>query len=155
MPVDQTGENILFVIDQGQVEVHIQIQYDPDTNPQQFAWMIPLPEVPDFAVGSELLNATVPTYGISDIFEFCGGGTGTGEGGTDSGFPASTSAASTSMKIQTVGAFEVVVLGGMNAGEIMQWLGDNGYQQDPDADSVTKACPSAMKASTARLTTSL
>ena len=31
MPVDQTGENILFVLDDDAVETHIQIQYDPDT----------------------------------------------------------------------------------------------------------------------------
>jgi MYXO-CTERM domain-containing protein len=147
MPVDQTGENILFVIDQDQVEVHIQIQYDPDTNAQQFAWLIPLPEVPDFSVGSELLfqellNATVPTYGLNDVFEFCGGT------GTD-GFPQTSGASfvdeSTSggtdtgvvvKKIETVGAFEVVVLGGMNAADIMQWLGDNGYQQDPNAQPI-------------------
>ncbi|PCC67647.1 hypothetical protein SAMN02745121_02283 [Nannocystis exedens] len=148
MPVDQTGENILFVIDQGQVEVHIQIQYDPDTNAQQFAWLIPLPEVPTFSVGSELLfrellNATVPTYGLQDNFEFCGGegtdgfpatsgGSFTGDGttgeGTDTGVDVK--------KIETVGAFEVVVLGGMNAGDIMQWLGDNGYQQDPNAEPI-------------------
>jgi hypothetical protein len=35
MPVDQTGENILFVIDGTTVEAHIQIQYDPDTDGRQ------------------------------------------------------------------------------------------------------------------------
>ncbi|MCY0995039.1 DUF2330 domain-containing protein [Nannocystis sp. ILAH1] len=147
MPVDQTGENILFVIDQGQVEVHIQIQYDPDTNAQQFAWLIPLPEVPTFSVGSELLfqellNATVPTYGLQDNFEFCGGDTDsfpatsgasfTGDGTTGDG----TDTGVIVKKIETVGAFEVVVLAGMNAGDIMQWLGDNGYQQDPNAEPI-------------------
>ena len=40
-PVDQTGENILFVIDDvaGTVEAHIQIQYMGD--PAKFAWVIP------------------------------------------------------------------------------------------------------------------
>ncbi|MCY1007615.1 DUF2330 domain-containing protein [Nannocystis pusilla] len=147
MPVDQTGENILFIIDQGQVEVHIQIQYDPDTNAQQFAWLIPLPEVPTFSVGSELLfqellNATVPTYGLQDNFEFCGGDTDsfpatsgasfTGDGTTGDG----TDTGVIVKKIETVGAFEVVVLAGMNAGDIMQWLGDNGYQQDPNAEPI-------------------
>jgi hypothetical protein len=27
MPADQTGENIIFVMEQGQVQAHIQIQY--------------------------------------------------------------------------------------------------------------------------------
>ena len=43
MPVDQTGENILFILEPNKVEVHIQIQYDPDTNAQKFAWMVPMP----------------------------------------------------------------------------------------------------------------
>jgi len=30
MPVDQTGENIIFVMEPGQVEAHIQIQYRGD-----------------------------------------------------------------------------------------------------------------------------
>ena len=82
MPVDQTGENILFILEPGQVEVHIQIQYDPNTNANKFAWMIPLPEVPEFDVGtellfSELLRATVPTYGLQTSFDFCGGMTTT------------------------------------------------------------------------------
>lgn len=33
MPVDQTGENILFVMGEGYTEAHIQIQYDPDAEP--------------------------------------------------------------------------------------------------------------------------
>ena len=55
MPVDQTGENILFVIDGQHVEAHIQIQYDPDTDADQFAWVIPLQALPQFSVGSEPL----------------------------------------------------------------------------------------------------
>lgn len=148
MPVDQTGENILFIIDQGKVEVHIQIQYDPDTNAQKFAWLIPLPAVPDFSIGSELLfrellRATVPSYGLQDNFDFCGGdtdggsftgagftgdGTTSGGGGTDTGVDV--------VKIETVGAFEIVVLAGMSADDIMNWLGANGYQQDPNAKPI-------------------
>jgi hypothetical protein len=32
MPVDQTGENVIFVMGGDKAEVHIQISYDPDTN---------------------------------------------------------------------------------------------------------------------------
>ena len=35
MPVDQTGENILFVVGEESVEAHVQIQYEG--NPEQFA----------------------------------------------------------------------------------------------------------------------
>lgn len=70
IPVDQTGENILFAIDEAArtVEAHIQIQYTGD--PLKFGWVIPVTAEPDFAVGSELLftnllAATVPTYSFT------------------------------------------------------------------------------------------
>jgi hypothetical protein len=46
MPVDQTGENILFKIGEDYVEAHIQIQIDPNTEASQFAWVIPVTAVP-------------------------------------------------------------------------------------------------------------
>lgn len=48
VPVDQTGENILFVSDATTLEAHIQIQYDPNTDADAFAWLIPLTSVPEF-----------------------------------------------------------------------------------------------------------
>ena len=76
MPVDQTGENVIFVLGDTEAEVHIQIAIDPNTNAQQFAWMVPLAAVPDFSVGSQplftnVLNGSVPTYGIQNTFESC------------------------------------------------------------------------------------
>src|SRR5262245_47235490 len=65
MPVEQTGENIVFVMAQGVVEAHVQIQYNGD--PARFAWLVPVPAAPTLSVGSEqlflnLLNGTVPTF---------------------------------------------------------------------------------------------
>jgi len=146
MPVDQSGENVIFVLDDGVLEVHIQIQYDPDTNAQQFAWMIPMPEVPEFAVGSELffqavLNATVPTYGLTTQTEFCGEDTsfpppGDSGGGVVKFDLPQDGPGVDIIKTASVGAFEAVVLAGQSAPELMQWLGDNGYQQDPAAEPI-------------------
>jgi hypothetical protein len=71
MPVDQTGENILFVQDGTAVEAHIQIQYTGE--PQRFAWVVPIPSLPEFKVGSdlffrELLRASVPGYSVIPSF---------------------------------------------------------------------------------------
>ena len=65
MPVDQTGENVLFIQDGPAIEAHIQIQYTGE--PQRFAWLIPTPTVPEFRIGSdllfqEMLRATAPSY---------------------------------------------------------------------------------------------
>jgi len=151
--VDQTGEVVAFVIDGSRVEAHIQIQYTPNTEADQFAWVIPLQTLPEFRVGSDpffqnLLAGTVPTYQLTTSFEFCGddneggseggfdsagttagptGTSGTGDGESDGGEPPEV------VHMQTVGAFDVVVLEGGTVESLMTWLGDNGYQQDEAA----------------------
>jgi MYXO-CTERM domain-containing protein len=147
MPVEQTGETILFVFDGAYVEAHIQIQYDPNTEAEQFAWIVPVTALPEFSVGSQrlfgnLLGATVPAYGLGNNNEPCGFDTG----GFDDGCDGSGGAADEGgvffdlggpppkepevVLATTVGAFEVFVLDGGSVDGVMQWLGDNGFQQD-------------------------
>jgi hypothetical protein len=149
MPVDQTGENILFILDGNTVEAHIQIQYDPNTDASKFAWVIPVLALPEFSVGSQILfdnmlNGSVPVYGFQQQQELCGddpnsppndggfdstaGATGGDGGGETDGDPGPEVLLKT-----TAGAFEIVVLQDDNVDSLMQWLGDNGYQQDPKA----------------------
>jgi MYXO-CTERM domain-containing protein len=147
MPVDQTGENILFVLDGAKVEAHIQIQYDPDTNAETFAWVIPVLEVPAFSVGSDplftnVLNGTVPSYSLSTQTESCGDESEQANfGGSDTASEtgAGDSAGDGGPNIvhrQTVGAFDIVVLEGEDVPGLMQWLTDNGFQQDPAAEPI-------------------
>ncbi|MFO7564535.1 MAG: DUF2330 domain-containing protein [Enhygromyxa sp.] len=149
MPVDQTGENILFHIGPNSVEAHIQIQYDPNSGAEQFAWLIPVTALPEFEVGSQLffdaiLNASVPSYGMTVQTDFCSadddnfGGTGglTGAAGEDGGDDNSGEGGDDGPKVvlnTSVGAFEIAVLDGGTVDGVMQWLEDNGYQQDPAA----------------------
>ncbi|MBZ5710390.1 DUF2330 domain-containing protein [Nannocystis pusilla] len=155
MPVNQDGENVLFVLNQNEVEVHIQISIDPDTNAQKFAWLIPIQEVPEFEVGSQplfdaLLQSSVPVYQLNQTFEQCGedgisGGLSSGSNGdpgagTDAG--GSTSGADTDggedpVLLKTVaGAFEIVVLEGANIDPIKTWLLDNDFQWIEGSDEV-------------------
>ena len=152
MPVDQTGENVLFVLDQNQVEAHIQIQYDPDTEADAFAWVIPVMAVPEFEAGSQqlftnLLAGSVPTYGYNNQSDTCmdpggdegGGEWGDGAGGTgdDGGQGDGDGDNDPDVVFQdTIGAFEISVLEGGTIAGVMQWLGDNGYQQDPAAEPI-------------------
>src|SRR5688500_8487170 len=138
MPVDQTGENILFVIDEGMVEAHIQIQYEGDA--MRFAWVLPLPAAPEsLRIGSgplftSLLNSTVPSYGFSTV---CGGQTSApvdGGGGVDDGQAQPATPLSVVTKI--VGAFEVSILEGGSVDEVIAWLNDNGYEQIPEAEAI-------------------
>lgn len=150
MPVDQSGENILFVWDEGQIEAHIQIQYQGEA--QQFGWVIPLQGLPEFEVGSEplfqaLLGGTVPTYGFQQTFDDCqlddpndaddgfdsagAGSTGSSDptgAGDDGGDPGPQI-----LLTETVGAFEITVLEGGSGQEVFDWLEANGYDQDEEA----------------------
>ncbi|MCY1063268.1 DUF2330 domain-containing protein [Nannocystis sp. RBIL2] len=147
MPVNQDGENVLFVLNQNEVEVHIQISIDPNTNAQKFAWLIPIAQIPEFEVGSQplfdaLLNSSVPTYQLQQTFEVCGEdgisgglssasngdpGLSTADGGT--GTEGSDSSGEDPVVFKTTaGAFEIVVLQDQTIEPIKQWLIDNDYQ---------------------------
>jgi len=151
MPVDQSGENIIFVWKDGSIEAHIQIQYVGDA--AKFGWVIPLQSLPEFSVGSEplfqaLLNATVPTYGYTTTRDQCdpsndgqnvtglsGGaadddGDGTGDDGGDEG---GEDPGPQILEVVTAGAFEITVIQGDDAQEVMDWLAENEYLEDPDA----------------------
>ena len=150
MPVDQTGENILFVWQGDTIEAHIQIQYTGDA--ANFGWVIPLQSLPEFSVGSEplfqaLLAGTVPTYGFTQTFDDCSrgdegngapGGDGlTGSGGADDasgtgGDPGEDDGPQI-LLTETVGAFEITVLQGGSGQEVYDWLEENDYDQDPEA----------------------
>jgi MYXO-CTERM domain-containing protein len=147
MPVDQTGENILFVMDGTTVEAHVQIQYQGDA--ERFAWVVPMQKIPEVSVGSQilfqnLLLSTVPTYAFSQQNDTCGGGGGAGgglstggSGGTSSGGSAGSSGGGPSVVFQeTVGAFDVTVLQGGTAEEVADWLATNDYQSIPNAASI-------------------
>ena len=150
MPVDQTGENILFYLGPDFVEAHIQIQYNPDTPAEKFAWVIPVLEVPEFEVGTQrlfdsMLAGSVPSYGLQQQADFCGddglqssgGDAGAGdESGTGAPNDGGENGGPNVVLKKTVGAFEIAVLEGGTVEGVMQWLGDNGYQQDPNSEPI-------------------
>jgi hypothetical protein len=157
MPVDQTGESIIFWIDHSgsepHTEAHIQIQYEGDA--ERFAWIIPVTAVPEVLVGSQalfdnMLQATVPTFTINTTsIGDCGSSFGFCFAADSAGgeFPNSFSTFTTGAEGDTnggpdildrgfAGAFEYVTLTGDNVQEIVDWLDMNGYAQDPDAPPI-------------------
>ena len=156
MPVDQTGENVMFVVADGQVEAHIQIQYTGD--PERFAWIVPVMAEPTVEVGSDLLftalqDATVPTFTVSTRTEGCssGGGGGAGGGGgcgvtLQAERPASfdedvpvggeDEGEPTVRQRDLAGSYEYVVLEGGSTEGIVGWLDENGFAQDDDAPPI-------------------
>lgn len=151
MPVDQTGENILFVMRDGVVEAHVQIQYRGD--PESFAWVVPVMAVPEVEAGSDqlftnLLDATVPTFTLSTRSDDCGsdedssgcgfvsddspeaggtfGGNSQDDDDHDDGSPEIVAKG-------VAGAFQYAVLEGGNVEGVVAWLDENGYAQDDEA----------------------
>ncbi len=159
MPVDQSGETILFWIDESGPEVHteahIQIQYEGDA--ENFAWIIPVQQVPEVLVGNQalfdnLLAATVPTYTITSVFEPCANdGVGfclfaagadsvaADDAGTFSSAGDEAGEEGGGVEILDrgfAGAFEYVTLTGSSVQEVVDWLEMAGYAQDDDAPPI-------------------
>jgi MYXO-CTERM domain-containing protein len=145
MPVDQRGEDILFVMDGSSVEVHVRIQYTGEA--ERFAWVLPLQGIPEVAVGSDPLftamsNALAPswsTYTEYDCDEDSPWGGDTG--GDSGGFPkldlgGGDTGGPEVVFQEVVGAFEVVVLQGGTAAEVIDFLDANNYAQDPQAEPI-------------------
>jgi MYXO-CTERM domain-containing protein len=137
--VDQTGENLLFVLDGDYVEAHVQIEYDGG-DASQFAWILPLPEIPEVEVGSwrlvqNVLDATVPVYGFEDG-DTCGTRPGPSGGFIDTADGGVGGAPPEVVASDVVGAFEYVVLSGGTAASVMAWLEDNDYAGVPEAPEI-------------------
>jgi MYXO-CTERM domain-containing protein len=144
MAVEQTGETVLFVFDGEYVEAHVQIEYDGG-DASQFAWIVPLPKVPEVEVGSwrlieNSLDATVPVYGYSTAFtcDETSGGDPSGGGFLQSpdGGNASEDPPPRVLAKDTVGAFEYAVLQGGTATSVNDWLEGEGYAPNPAAPEI-------------------
>ena len=148
MPVDQSGENILFVMRPGEVEVHIQIQYEGDA--ERFGWVIPVQSLPEVSVGSDplfrnLLDGSVPMYGFTTQRDDCrapgefdnaGEGQTSGGGWGDDGDGDPGQGPPDILLQETVGAFDIVVLDGQSVEQVVTWLEENDYQTDPAAEPI-------------------
>jgi MYXO-CTERM domain-containing protein len=86
----------------------------------------------------------VPRYGNTLTTDFCGddgnlstGGDEAGETGDVPNGDGDGDPGNPEVLFQdTVGSFEIAVLDGGTIEGVMQWLGDNGYQQDPAAEPI-------------------
>ncbi|MCB9717945.1 MAG: DUF2330 domain-containing protein [Myxococcales bacterium] len=144
MPVDQTAEGILFVSDGDFVEAHVQIQYDGG-DAQQFAWMVPVPAIPEIEVGSwrllqTVLRNTQPVYAFE--YNWACEDSGWDDGGgfiqdPDGGGASLDPEVGPNVVAQdTAGAFEYAILQGGSAETINTWLVANGYATDDQAPEI-------------------
>ncbi|HMI89785.1 MAG TPA: DUF2330 domain-containing protein [Polyangiales bacterium] len=141
--VDQSGENVLFVRLDSEIEAHVQIRYQGD--PARLAWLVPMPEVPDITVGSQplfdaLLADSAPVFGVRTTTMACDGTTETSEstgcGGGATSAPARGGVANENDQSgammdpigKTVGSFDITILQPSDSEEVLQWIRDNDFQ---------------------------
>ncbi len=143
-PMNQAGENILFSVeDDGSMTAYVQIVYQGEAD--AFAWILPLPSVPELSVGTDRLftalgDSTAPrfqidyqTTGMCRTEPSCpnryypttdyGGGVYDASAASDAGLSGVV------VEFQgAVGPYDAVVLSGGTADELYTWLVDHEYQ---------------------------
>lgn len=149
-PVVQAGERILFAVKEGVVTAHIQVQYAGEA--KDFGWLLPLPSVPTFAVGTDelftsLASTTSPGYLVQP--RFTGEGCQRGGSGplfgcaspqsisrTAAGEPVDAGVSSPVVRTDSVGPYTYAVLRADDQTEMFTWLSTNGYFVPSGTDSV-------------------
>ncbi len=158
-PVVQTGERIVFEVDEDRVTAYVQIQYAGDD--PNFAWIIPVPEAPvvEVGVGQAMFDAleaqTAPIFvsprgteaspAVAQLGPAgCGGSDGFGVGGLDEGEPRLRLSIERAPAVEVyqkerVGPFEAATLDAREARDLNRWLQVNGYRVDPRSEPIVQS----------------
>ncbi len=149
--VNQSAEQIIFEVEPGWVTAHILIRYAGD--PAQFAWIVPVPEVPELAISPAsafglIDKATAPDIQVQvdDLCpisewscrererESCGGFDQGASPGLLDASAASDSAGGSGVTVigeAVVGDYQTVTFRASEAAAATQWLRDNGFLVNP------------------------
>jgi len=151
VPVLQTAERVVFEIDGDVITAYIQLQYigaDPN-----FAWVVPVPEVPEVEVGVgarmfDVLEAQTRPVFVGQAVQTAALDIGTGcDGGLFGPSPPPPSLTVRAVPLPevdvwakaTVGPFEYAVISAARAEDLNNWLAINGYQVQPGSDAIVQA----------------
>jgi hypothetical protein len=147
-PVDQSGEDILFAVDEesNTTTAHIQIAYQGAAD--EFAWIVPVTQQPEILLSTDRLFQEIdwrtrPNFGLEIVERWdCAGGS---RGYDDMMSPAAasdynaTSTASGTVVVvdeKTVGPYETVILQAQSSEGLLDWLQTNGYALPDTLDPV-------------------
>ncbi|MFM2162377.1 MAG: hypothetical protein RLZZ383_1889 [Pseudomonadota bacterium] len=142
-PVDQTGERILFVLDEAAdaVEMHVQISYQGPS--EDFSWILPVASVPELFVSSDdvlarLALVTTPTFVPTQ--ETVGTCTSSfvnqsKDDSVDVAPPSDEDGGVTVVGAAPVGPYDSVTLQATDAATLVAWLTDNGYDLPEGAEA--------------------
>jgi len=144
-PTVQTGERILFTVDDDNIRAYVQVYYDGPAD--DFAWIVPVATVPDVGVGTDevftrLDQLTSPvfqiTYEVDDSCNFYGGYAdeavfaGGDEGGGEEGEEGGGNYVNVLAEGKT-GPYNYTVVESNNSDLLVAWLNENDYEQPPEA----------------------
>ncbi len=145
VPVDQSGENILFAVEGETVTAHIQIFYNGEA--EKFSWVLPLPAIPEIGVGTDALftllrGQTDPRFNLEwQNKENCWGGGGCRMMDAAAGGPPSANEDGDGGGVSVVaegavGPFDYKVVEATSGEVLFTWLNDNGYDQPEESKSI-------------------
>jgi hypothetical protein len=153
-PVLQTAERIVFEVEGDEVTAYVQLQYQG--NDPNFAWIVPVPDVPqvEVGVGQEMFSILeeqtkpvfIPPPGTSSsapqtsaIADFGGGcGFGSFSGPPEMSLRYIPVPEVDVWKNEQVGPYDVVTLSAERAEDLNNWLSANGYRVVPNSDAIVQ-----------------
>jgi hypothetical protein len=138
-PIDQSGEYILFSMEESGVRAYIQIQYQGKA--EDFAWVVPVMSAPTkVSVGVQqvfttLMNATAPQFRINWNINDGGRCTAVGESSSaDAGVALGKTGGVMVLDQGEVGPYNYVVISANEADKLKRWLDQNGFVQPASAE---------------------
>src|SRR5262245_30478716 len=139
-PVDQSGEKILFAVDELGIEVHVQIKYTGTD--AEFAWVVPVRQVPTLKLGVDQMfnivdQMTRPVFYLNwHETGMCRNVYGGGDSldsahGSGSPVPPQSPGGVDVVAQSVVGPYDSAIIRSDNAQAIKDWLTQNGYNLTP------------------------
>jgi hypothetical protein len=139
VPVDQTGEQIIFGVGEGTITAQILINYAGEA--EDFAWVLPVASKPEITLGSptafqRLDQRTAPVFNLDwNTNNECNNwwwwfspmAADASAGNDEDGGRGVTVIAE-----KEVGPFQTVILESTSTDELIAWLDDNDYDQPPE-----------------------
>ena len=146
VPIDQSGEQIIFSVSQSHVTAHIQISFQGQA--KDFAWVVPVQTKPTLSVGSQsvfgvLQRNTTPQFIVDwKLDNQCSGFRGpypTAAPGAMNGAGAAEGDKGVMvLDMREVGPYDTVTLSATDSQALVQWLSKNGFTQPASAEPLIK-----------------
>lgn len=139
LPIDQTGEDILFATEEGKVRAYIRIFYQGEA--KDFAWVVPVASKPTVSVGTATVFTRVDqvTRPIFNLEWDWGSGCfyppmAASEGDFDNTDGGGGGKSVTVVDTGQVGPYDYAVVESNDAALLTAWLNENDFDQPPEAE---------------------